>query len=545
MSASSKKKLRREQEAAKLTERQLTEQKEAKKLNLYTTLFVTVLSLLLVFALTVGIITTVQNTGIRERSTTAVTVGNHEISNAELNYFYIDAINTFMNNYGSIASLFGLDTTKPLDEQYLDEENGLTWADDFINSAMSTAQSVYALVDAAEAAGFTLSDESLQEVDLLVSNIEAYAMLYGYSDADTYMKAMYGMGATLESYKEYYTNSVIADAYYTAYSKEVPVSEEAIQAADAENSKQYTSYSFNYYYMPYTSFLKGGTVDDEGVVTYSDEEKAAAVEAAEEAAKMLCDDINETPELFDKAINMLSINDGNTASSVACDDYLYSSILALLADWVSDPAREEGDKTYIANTSTTTDEDGNEVTTTNGYYALFFKNSDDNNFPLVNARHILISFEGGTTDADGNTTYSEEEKQAAWAKAEELYAQWQAGEATEESFAALAREHTTDGGSIEAGGMYKDIFPGQMVAEFEDWCFDNRKVGDTGLVETTYGVHIMYYSSESETTYREYMIHNDLVSVAMDEWYNALIEAMSLTEGNTKYISRNLVVSNG
>ena len=91
MSASSKKKLRREQEAAKLTERQLTEQKEAKKLNLYTTLFVTVLSLLLVVALVVGIFTTVQNTGVRERKTIAVTVGNHEVSNAELGYFYVDA----------------------------------------------------------------------------------------------------------------------------------------------------------------------------------------------------------------------------------------------------------------------------------------------------------------------------------------------------------------------------------------------------------------------------------------------------------------------
>ena len=40
MSASSKKKLRKEQEAAKLTEKQLTAQKEAKKTSLYTTAFV-------------------------------------------------------------------------------------------------------------------------------------------------------------------------------------------------------------------------------------------------------------------------------------------------------------------------------------------------------------------------------------------------------------------------------------------------------------------------------------------------------------------------
>ena len=40
MSASSKKKLRNQQDSAKLTERQLAEQKEAKKLKVYTTAFV-------------------------------------------------------------------------------------------------------------------------------------------------------------------------------------------------------------------------------------------------------------------------------------------------------------------------------------------------------------------------------------------------------------------------------------------------------------------------------------------------------------------------
>ena len=34
----------------------------------------------------------------------------------------------------------------------------------------------------------------------------------------------------------------------------------------------------------------------------------------------------------------------------------------------------------------------------------------------------------------------------------------------------------------------------QMVAAFEDWCFDTaRKAGDTGIVQTEYGYHVMYY----------------------------------------------------
>ena len=549
MSASSKKKLRREQEAAKLTERQLTEQKEAKKLNLYTTLFVTVLSLLLVVALVVGIFTTVQNTGVRERKTIAVTVGNHEVSNAELGYFYVDAINTFMSQYGSYASMFGLDTTKPLNEQYLDEENGLTWADDFLNSAKSTAKTVYALNDAAEAAGYSLPQDKLDEIELTVSNINAYAVLYGYPDADTYMKAMYGKGANLESYKDYCVKKVIADAYYSAYGKSLSFSEDELRAADAENPINYNAYSFNYYYLASSRYLEGGTVGEDGTtVTYSDEEKAASVTACEEAAKALCDGTITSVEQFNKEINRLSINAETEieASSVACDDYLYGSIITLLADWVADEARQEGEMTYIPSTSTSTDADGNEVTTVTGYYVVYFKSSTDNTYPLTNVRHILVPFKGGQTDSNtGITTYSEEEKQAAWTEAEDLYEQWKSGEATEESFATMATEFSTDTGSIEKGGLYEDIYPGQMVSEFEDWCFADRKTGDTGLVETTYGVHILYYVSDSETNYRDYMIHRDLMNNATTEWYDALVAAMTETEGDCKFIPMDLVISNG
>lgn len=114
---------------------------------------------------------------------------------------------------------------------------------------------------------------------------------------------------------------------------------------------------------------------------------------------------------------------------------------------------------------------------------------------LVDVRHILIQPEGGTTDSSGNTVYTDEEWQACQEKAEELLKTWQTGEKTEESFAALANEHSTDGGSNQNGGLYENVTPGQMVEEFDAWCFDGRrKAGDTGLVKTVFGYHIMYFS---------------------------------------------------
>ena len=127
MSASSKKKLRKEQEAAKLTEKQLTAQKEAKKNNLYTTLFVVVMVAILVVAAVIGVKQTITTSGIREKNTVALTVGEHELNSVEMNYFFMDAVNNFYSSYGSYAAMFGLDVSKPLNEQFVDEESGLTW----------------------------------------------------------------------------------------------------------------------------------------------------------------------------------------------------------------------------------------------------------------------------------------------------------------------------------------------------------------------------------------------------------------------------------
>lgn len=113
MSASSKKKLRAEENAAKLTEKQLSERKEAKKLRIYTIAFGVVLAVMIVAFIWVGVSQTITNAGVREKKTVALTIGEHKINSVEMNYFYVDSINNFYSQYGSYAAMFGLDTTVP------------------------------------------------------------------------------------------------------------------------------------------------------------------------------------------------------------------------------------------------------------------------------------------------------------------------------------------------------------------------------------------------------------------------------------------------
>ena len=106
----------------------------------------------------------------------------------------------------------------------------------------------------------------------------------------------------------------------------------------------------------------------------------------------------------------------------------------------------------------------------------------------VDVRHILI-----LSDPDNDGTATDEEKAAAQAKAEELLAAYLA-DPTEEHFADLAIENSEDPGSQSKGGLYEGVTEGQMVDTFNDWCFDKaRKPGDTGIVETSYGFHVMYF----------------------------------------------------
>ena len=537
MSASSKKKLRKEQEAAKLTEKQLLAQQEAKKNSLYTTLFVVVLTAILVIAVVVGVKQTLTTSGIREKNTTALTVGNHELNSIEMNYFFMDAVNNFYSSYGSYASMFGLDVTKPLNEQVVDEEAGLTWADDFMTQAKDSAASIYALADAAEAAGFTLPEAEKEALETSLDSLDLYATMYGYANADQYLKAMYGNGASKKTYQAYCEKQALASAYYNSYAESLTYEDADLRAAEAENFGAYSSYSYNLYYLAASRFLTGGTTDAEGNTTYSDEEKAASVTAAEEAAKALTAEEIKNAEDLDAAIAALEINKDTTAVSTYNEDTLYTSLTAAYREWLTDSSRKAGDLAYFPSTS---------GDTVSGYYVVMFQDSTDNNFALKNVRHILVTPEHTHAEGEEHTegeTYSAEELAAAKATAEEILASWKSGEATEESFGILANEKSADGDGT-TGGLYENVYPGQMVEAFNDWCFDaSRKSGDTDIVETEYGYHVMYFVGDSELTYRDYQIENELRSADLDTWYNGLIEAMPQTEGDTQYIRKDLVLN--
>ena len=130
---------------------------------------------------------------------------------------------------------------------------------------------------------------------------------------------------------------------------------------------------------------------------------------------------------------------------------------------------------------------------------------------VINVRHILVMPEQDVdSDGDGTNDQSSDE---AWAAAEQsandIYVEWKLNP-TEDNFAAMATGKSQDPGSTENGGLYEGVYPGQMVAEFNDWCFDpERKPGDSAIVRTDYGYHIMYFSGEGDYVYWRSVAQSD------------------------------------
>lgn len=122
---------------------------------------------------------------------------------------------------------------------------------------------------------------------------------------------------------------------------------------------------------------------------------------------------------------------------------------------------------------------------------------EKSDLPNVNVRHILI-----TPESAEDGTVSDEAWEAAETAAQRILTEWAEGDATEDTFGQLANTYSTDPGSNTVGGLYEDVYPGQMVETFNDWCFDSvRNTGDTGIVKTDYGYHIMYFVSATENFY--------------------------------------------
>ena len=148
-----------------------------------------------------------------------------------------------------------------------------------------------------------------------------------------------------------------------------------------------------------------------------------------------------------------------------------------------------------------------------------------NDGEYVHAKHILIAFPDDI-EKDENGNIPESAKAATLAKANEVLEKVNNGE----DFDALIKEYGEDPG-MEAQPDGYFFTKGRMVQEFEDAAYALEIGATTGLVETSYGYHIIkrlelddgsdgFYSSEiyQELAYNalEEMLNNEIADYKLD-----------------------------
>lgn len=494
-----------------------------------------VIGIVVAVALVLGAVYAVLNFfGVPQKVLTAAKVGDERVSIAKYNLYYMDIYmgiaqqsqqydSTYGEGYGAMYT--GYDATKtPMEQAYtlgtlegFDGENP-TWADYMRINALNYLQSYVAYADLAREAGVTLTEEQQQSIDEQIEELRSTAESNDYS-LNRYLVMMYGKGVNEKLLREVMEERQLAANYAEQKQEELTnaITDEQIETEYNENVADYALVSVS----AFTVSADTSSIADDA----TDEEKEAAQKEAMAKAKELADayaaKVNSPATLLEQA---KANNSTATEDSVTYEDVTPSSLTTYFGqaacDWVVSADRAVGDVTVVESES--------------GYSVLYLSAlPHKDTVKPVDVRHILIAF---PTDDDGNVVeMTDEEKQEYYTKAKSIYDQYLENP-TEDNFATLATENTEDPGSKDNGGLYEEVNVGEMVDAFNDWCFDAaRKPGDTGIVETEYGYHIMYYVGNDHDEAWKTTVKNALSNEAFTSFDTGIIDGdtYKITESNT------------
>ena len=508
MSASQDKKRRQNERSEGVDKRSLAEREAAIKAKKEKTKWRAITAVFLVLTVIILLI----SSPLLYTVTKSITIGDYSYTNAEFQFFYNRAYSVFASQTQGYTAYL-IDTTKDLDDQEVNastlamfgigvpeslaDEETFTWEDFFKANAFESMKFATVMYDKAVKDGYTLSEESAAEIEEEIEALATGAETYNLGSADKYASLAMGKGVSTKTVREMLERMKIASIYAEDYYQGLEYTSEELSTYYAENKANLDKYSFTYYYAVAEKEAVEVDVTDEetGEVTKGSEEQVTDATMAD--AKELADNIAEMTKDSGFDIALEKYTDDANASEVK-GAFAYS-LGDMMREWITDSSRKEGDVTVIENEGA-------------GYYVLRFGEHSDNNYDMVAVRHILVK----AVDEDEDSSYSAEEKAAAKEAIEKIYAQWKAGDATEDSFAALANEKSEDTGSNgtsasgSSGGLYEDIYKNRMVDEFNDFCFaEGRKAGDTGIVygeSSSYaGYHLIYFVGEEDETFCDYL----------------------------------------
>lgn len=525
-----------------------------KNTKLITTITTIAVSLLLVGCILLSVIV---NTGIVLRTRTAAKTDNFSVNGTVMSYLI----------YSQAQQMVALYQQYGIDYTLADVLNSSF--DSMAESTLDQVKQMLVLCEYAKANGIELSAEDNEAIDAYMASIDEAAASNFYSTA-SYIKLMYGNGVNASDIRKSLELNYLSNAAYEALEAklEAEITEDAINKYVEENVDLF--YMADYLTYTYTAELTpaGAEATVEETQAYEAEkatmaalaEKLAAVKSADEFKSTAADHIVLTvcAEKFDELYEKEALTDAPAADVLAADkdallalvrkslteedvkfeksaDDAYNNALSEIFDELCDEAQTAYDAivkedslhydpeaeadtiteldtwlfeetTKVGDTKTITSE-GDKKSTYSVYFMSATSHLDES--ATKDVAHILVSFD----DYKTGTTITDEEKAKAKAEADKILADYLAGEKTQEAFEKLGEEKTADSNVV-----YEGVSKGDMVEEFENWIFDEaRTVGETGIVETTYGYHVMYFIGDGKLAW-ENTAHSGVLNDLFTEW---------------------------
>lgn len=410
--------------------------------------------------------------GVLLRSTVAASSASYTVDNAMITCFVSRTYQSYLQSHSQYLDYINLDTSRPLSEQ--EQSSGVTWLAYFEELTREEVEGMLVFAEGAKAAGITLTDTDTAAIEQQLAAAEL---------------SSYGRGIQADDLRRCLELTALAARYEEQISSEEACTKEEAEQYFEQNraaleTVDYLEYSFDYTDEEGSSLMSGEQAKDFAqALSETDEPQAftAWVKAFLEKYS------NYTAAELAEALEDMTVKGEDHREGDAVSDWLFSDGTALYDTYIEQDTEGETVTVYMLTSLAARDESKTET-----------------------VRHILI-----TPDTAGS-------EEAAEKRAEELLAEWQSGERSEESFAALAAAYSEDSASAAAGGLYENIRSGQTEQAFEDWCFDPaRQTGDTGIVETSYGFHVMYFAADGLPAWRA-----DVETLILNERYTARLSTL-------------------
>ncbi|HIY34205.1 MAG TPA: peptidyl-prolyl cis-trans isomerase [Candidatus Eubacterium faecigallinarum] len=450
----------------------------------------------------------------------AAVVDGNKVSLGMYNLYFSSVVSQYEQyaNYG----YYDLDTTEDYSKQYTTDEDGnkITWLDYFEQETMNQIKLYNAFYNKAVDSGITLTEAQQQSINEQIDSFKTTASDEGVS-LDDYISDVFGDYCTEETVELYMEQFYMSVNYKGKYAAENRPDDKEIDAYYEEHQNDYYQINFSYLATTYDTTSEETKAESEKLIqnymskitdrqSIIDLVPTAYADYIEQDAQSYMESDSSITEEEAKE-QALATYEANVDGTIYGTDKPFGDDIN---DWLFDENEPTGQVKYYINEET-------------GYAYIILKTEQPTRIEdeTYSVRHILIMPEADESQTDsttGETEYTDEQWAAAEEKAQSILDEFNSGDKTEYSFALLAEANsedtasTTAGSSDAFGGLYEGVGLGEMVTEFEEWATDDsRKYGDTGIVKSDYGYHIMFFIDDCPSY--ESQIITDIRNAKFDE----------------------------